>query len=182
MISAASKNYIGVGIMALGIFILYAFGWNYYSNMGEYSVAIEENILVLQQREKTLEDISRLDALYQEKKQSLEKLVVLIPQKDQAAEMVSSISEIANATGLQISQLLVAASKRPLKTGPYTLHIELETSGNYLSALALLNKIEDNIRIIDVSDISLSKEKSGQGILINLKMDAYFVPQNATIN
>lgn len=178
-----TKNYLGTALIAIGVFMLYAFSWNYFSNIQVYDTAIKESRADLIEKESALKKIRVLSDQYKDKRSSIQKIAALIPVKKNSAELISSIEQISNATGIRISKLLISDVKSDATSEYNEVRVELTTGGSYQSLVTLLKIFERNVRLLDVSQISISRDIQNPQIL-NFKMvtSAYYLKDNATNN
>ena len=178
-----TKNYLGTSLIALGIFVLYAFGWNYYSRAQIYSTAIVESKANLTEKILALEKIGKLNEEYQARRSSINVISALIPTKKSTAELISSIEQISNAVGIRISKLLVSDVKGNATNEYNSMNIEISTGGNYLALVTLLSAFERNDRLLDISKLAISRDiQSPQVLNYKITASAYYLKDNATNN
>jgi Tfp pilus assembly protein PilO len=181
--SPTAKNYLGTALIATAIFILYAFGWNYFSNIQIYNVAIKDSRANLAEKGSALDKIKMLSEQYQIKRSSIQKISALIPTKKNTAELLSSVEEISNATGIRISKLLISDVKSDTTHEYNEMRIDITTSGNYQSLVTLLKTFEHNVRLLDVGQLAVSRDIQNPQVLnFKLVTSAYYLKDNATNN
>ncbi len=178
-----TKNYLGTALIATGVFVLCAFSWNYFSNIQVYDIAIKGSQASLIERESALKKIRVLSDQYKDKRSSIQKIAALIPVKKSSAELISSIEQISNATGIRISKLLISDIKGDTTSEYNEIRIEITTSGSYQSLITLLKALERNVRLLDVGQVAISRDIQNLQIL-NFKIvtSAYYLKDNATNN
>jgi Tfp pilus assembly protein PilO len=178
-----TKNYLGTSLVALGIFILYAFGWNYFSRVQIYNTAIAKSQTDLTEKTLALEKIGKLNEEYKTRRASILIISSLIPTKKSAAELISSIEQISNAVGVRISKLLLSDIKGNTTNEYNTVNIEISTGGNYQALATLLSALERNDRLLDVSKLSVSRDiQNPQVLTYKITASAYYLKDNATNN
>lgn len=176
-----TKNYIGTGLVAISVFVLYAFGWNYFSNIQTYNTAITGANATLVEKQSILEKIGILNEQYKTRRSSIDRISSLIPTKKNTAELISSIEKISSDSGIRVSRLLISDTKSIAANDYNELRIELFTAGNYQSLISMLSTFERNIRLLDVNEISVTRDLQNP-LLLNFTVvtSAYYLKDNAT--
>jgi len=117
----------------------------------------------LKERTELVNKVDQLNSEYQKYADQIKKLDKLIPEKKQADQIISSLQEIANQSGLNMTEIAVADSTKQGKTSNYQSSlISLQLSGSYSQFNNFLKLIEQSLRLYDINDITMSASGGAQ--------------------
>ncbi len=125
-------------------------------------------------------------------KADLSRLEKLIPESADNVKLVMELQNIASKYGLSIQS---ASSEKDdgltkkkgrnrkvnfdIQTKDYgTITLSFTITGPYQSFLSFLKDVEDNIRITDVKDLTISPVDNGSGYQYDISLETYWVKDN----
>ena len=170
--SLANKNYLGVGLAGLAVFVFWVFVMPIWDRVSLLSNAVAEREGILASREEILKKIDDLNRQYQERSADVSRISSVVPNAKSAAELVSTIETITQQTGLQLVEITMGglgSQEQELRT----VSIELGLVGNYPSLTAFLDLLEKNLRLIDIFELNASQAATpGAQVALNFKVKA----------
>lgn len=172
-----SKNIFGAFTVAIALFFLWP---GIFSSWAEKSVlqatlAGEKEVLAERTRilAKAREEYATLQNITQSA--SGENFSSLIPEKKDAAELVSAAQAIAAAAGLQMSKLQIVESATKTAEQYVAMTLVIEMSGPYSGLREFLSNLEDYVRILNVKSIKAESDQRGSGQLFTIRADTYYI-------
>lgn len=134
--------------------------------------------------------INALNSLYRKNESSVAKFSLILPDKDDKANMTAAFESLASANGLIIGKIIFSEpqekkaqlgnASKELKKDYDTKNIELNLQGSYSSFKNFLKTLENNLRAMDISSVSFSPSQSIPGAssrpapyIFNLKLKTY---------
>jgi len=150
-----------------------------YKKMEDASNKVISSKKTLEGDQEILDNLKEIREEYQQIQDDIEKVNMVLPQGEKISELLTQLEAMTLDAGLfcesikpifteeEISSVAKAQEqkkgeiKSPTSYKP--LGISLELSGNYESFKKYLYNIEKNIRIIDVTSISIKKPSSEEG-------------------
>ncbi|PJE50534.1 MAG: hypothetical protein COV29_03965 [Candidatus Yanofskybacteria bacterium CG10_big_fil_rev_8_21_14_0_10_36_16] len=129
---------------------------------------------ILDERREALQSVTALGRQIRNSEE-LERLELLVPTSAKTEEIISSLDNIAAQSGLTMNSLTVAGTtnntKRGGSSGYKNVLIDISLNGSYNSLLNFLSLIEQNLRVYDINEISMTTDRGS--FLINLTINAY---------
>ncbi|MBU4368156.1 hypothetical protein KJ575_00345 [Patescibacteria group bacterium] len=131
--------------------------------------------------------INALNSLYKKNENSVGKFSLILPDKDDKANLTAAFESLASANGLIIGKIIFfepqekeARVGKELKSDYETKIIELNLQGSYPSFKSFLKTLENNLRAMDVSSVSFASSSSASSAfprsapyIFNLKLKTY---------
>lgn len=131
--------------------------------------------------------INALNSLYKKNENSVSKFSLILPDKDDKANLTAAFESLASANGLIIGKIIFsepqeekAQKGKELKSDYETKIIELSLQGSYLSLKSFLKTLENNLRAMDISSVSFASSSSASSAssrsapyIFNLKLKTY---------
>lgn len=159
-------------MMTGGALILALIGVGYFvtsPQWGKYSEAKAELALAQANNQTTNQALSSLQAFlddYQKQDENIVKASSALPLKSaDLANFVGSVGDLAKVSGVVLSNFsvdeLTSKDKTPPENSLQAVAINLSASGSYPSFKDFVLRLENHLRIIDVSHITLKQDDSG---------------------
>lgn len=173
---SGNKHYIGAGLIAVGLLLLWVLDVPAYGSINTLRQAIKDRKIVVQERRDTLANVQKLTAEYDTRKEDIQRFSAVIPATKSTAELVSALEVIADRAGIQLLEMSPnEAAPDPGDTSS-KLSIQLKVRGSYNGLFGFLDGIEKNIRLINIDSIEAAGDQTQAGILnLTVRGTAYFV-------
>lgn len=137
-----------------------------------------------------LAKINALNSLYKKNENSVGKFSLILPDKDDKANLTAAFESLASANGLIIGKIIFSepAEKearageelKELKNDYETKTVELNLQGSYPSFKSFLKTLENNLRAMDISSVGFASSSSASDAspqsapyIFNLKLETY---------
>lgn len=134
--------------------------------------------------------INSLNSLYKKNEGSADKFSLILPDKDDKANLTAAFESLASANGLIIGKIIFSdppekkeqsgKGVKELKNDYNTETVELNLQGRYSSFKSFLRAIENNLRAMDIFSVSFALPSSASGTssrsasyVFNLKLKTY---------
>lgn len=171
------KNIFGAFTLAIALFFFWPAVYGSWQEMSALRTALNERKQLLETRTAILATAGQEYSKYQAaiSGDTGQNFIQLVPVKKNTAELVSAMQDIAQNSGVQLTQVQIAEAKG--KEGdPYkTLSLSLEMSGSYPSLRSFLGSLEQYVRILNVGSIQISADKTTGQLRYSVKADSYFL-------
>jgi len=167
------KNLIAVILIAVSGFIFMTEILPTYNLISQLKVVIQERLELLNARMEIFQGIEGLDASVKNKYTELQRLALIIPEKKAIPELLSSIEAIFAKSGGVLTSLETGDNPTEDKDAINKISIEINGQGAYFNLTGLLNYLEKNIRIFDVTSLDVTAESSTleqQNPILNFKI------------
>ncbi len=148
-----------------------------YKNMEDINEKIISSREALEEKQETSSSLKKMREEYQQVEDDVEKINMVLPQGKEISSLLVQLEAMALDAGL------FCESVNPISTGEESgsateavgeeetkeitfykpLSVSVELSGSYKSFKKYLSDIEKNIRIIDITSITISKADSKEG-------------------
>ncbi len=148
---------------------------------------LEERKAYLVERKKIIERIEQLQEEYKSWQSQIERLDLALPVEPELESILFQFQNFSADSGLVMKSFSSNESPETAFRGATSLLVTTDLMGNYTSLKAFLKKIEKNLRIINVKNISFSAEtkeaekgkETEQLFPINLSAKLYYFPQES---
>ena len=180
------KNLIAATLIAISGFIFWTLILPTYQFARQIKLVIQERSDILNARLEILNKIENIIADTQNKYTELQRLALVIPEKKGIPELISSIEAVFAKSGNILLALSTSENPSEDKGTVNRVFVEIGAQGTYSNLVNMLEYIEGNIRIFDVTSFSALAETSTleqPNPLLNFKIsgDIYWVkPQTAS--
>lgn len=147
------KNIIAVILLSVGVYLVWTTILPKYNHASALRAETEKRVNVLTKRQEILQMFNNLRDAYQERYAEFQRLSLVIPADKNLPEFISTIEDIASATGISITELKIEAG-----TGQELFNIidfEVNANASYDAIFSFLSFLEQNIRLMDVNSISI---------------------------
>ena len=155
------KNIIASIIISASVYLI----WTAILPKYDYTSAIkdetEKRSQMLTKRQDIFQMVTNLQNTYQQRYAEFERLALVVPAAKSLPEFVSTIEKMASETGIVVTELKIEGG-----SGGKVLNVvnfEINADASYDAVLNFLSLLEQNIRLMDVSFISLSKAPGDTG-------------------
>lgn len=115
----------------------------------------EKEQLVLS-KEKELKDLAEIETLYNQAKRRIEDIPHILPKGDQIPELLIQLDALAKESGLGMTSISITPGAEEEGALYKTLNISVAVTGSYDNLKKYLDKVEKNMRIMDVTSIDFS--------------------------
>lgn len=173
-----NKNYIGATLIAIAGFFFWGWILPGYNTISELTTLVKERQDLIAARSKIIANIASLTKEYQQRSSDIKKLSAVVPNKKSIAEIVSTMENIASRNGMQVIGETISEQKSNPDASYNSVLVDIALGGGYASLVNVLQSMEKNLRLIDVSSIDVNPGvSSGGAIILNfrVKMYVYFV-------
>lgn len=167
------KKLIGAGIASIGFILFSLLVLPLFRVLADTREAIGSRQDILAQRKDVLAKIADLKKKVDSRKKEIGQLTSVLPTEKKTQEIIVSIEDMANQSGIELKDLKTAEIVSLDKKGYEILQVELSGSGSYQSITGLIKLLEKNLRIFDVQGFSLSLDASGVVGKLNLDLKLY---------
>lgn len=137
-----------------------------------------------------LTKINSLNSLYEKNEESVDKFSLILPNKDDKANLTAAFEGLASANGLIIGKIIfpeprekkeqVGKGLKESKNDYDAKTVEMNLQGSYSSFKGFLKALENNLRAMDVFSVSFAPSSSASGAssrsasyVFNLKLKTY---------
>lgn len=174
------KKLTGAGLAAIGFILFAVLVWPLFGVLSEAREAIDSGQAVLGQRKTVVDKMADLKRTVDSQRARIDQLTSVLPAEKRTQEIVVSIEDIANQSGLELRELKTAeVVTTELNRGYEVLQVEIAGSGSYQSVLNFIQTLEKNLRLFDtqgftVSLDSFTGEVTGK-LNIDLKLFTYYL-------
>ena len=172
------KSIFGSLVVAIGLFLFWPLvlgSWDRLSVLQEARIERQE---LLKRRIGALDKINKEFVEYQKVIEGPDgkKFIALVPTKKNVPEIISAINEVSASSGVEIRGLAINEGKNPPSQGYRILQIALEISGQYESARAFLDRLEEYVRILNVDSLEISADpRSSNQLNITVRAQTYYI-------
>lgn len=169
-----SKSLSVTVIATLAIFLVFVLplpGFKTWQLLGQ-EIGIRQN--ALNEKQVTLERIRNLEKIFKENGDMFAKLDNIVPQTNQLPEIISALSTIAGQSGLAIESLGFTQASPQTEMHARILRITGKFSGNYEAYRNFAALLEQNTRLFDVIESTITRPQAGSEFLnISILLQAY---------
>ncbi len=169
------KNFLGAGLLAVAFFLFWVFVVPGYQDATALRTAIGERQDIMTERTALIQRVAQLKSEYDARAADIRTFSAVVPPEKSIAEIVSSLEQIAQTTGVQMTDLNVVQDKsESSREGRGVVNITVQGSGYYSSLVGFLRSFEQNVRLIDVETLDVGQNKALPDLLIfSIKATAY---------
>src|SRR3989344_5389873 len=173
------KKLIGAGLIALAGFLNFYLNIPAYTNIKNLKLAILDRKDAVEQKIELIARVRLLDEQYSQRLDEIQKLSTLFPQEKKIQEILSSISSMAQDSGMELRNIITKIkedTEKNMEGKTGMILVEISIAGQYPSFVNFLSLLEKNLRIFDVKDIGASIESaSGNIIDFRIIFETYYV-------
>lgn len=172
----SSQNLLGSVLIAAALFVFFAFVLPAYDQIKATQTGIDERQVSLVELQNAMQRVKQLDSQLEGRVEEVEKLGGVIADEKRSDEVLSSVDAIANQNGMQILKFSMAETGR--QEGFSVAGVDLILRGSYLSFRNFIEGLENNLRLFDVQNLSISAPDEGGFLNINIKFNLYYLTNN----
>jgi Tfp pilus assembly protein PilO len=171
-----SKNIFGAFSLGIALFFFWPAVYGSWQEVSALRQAVSDRQQLLDTRTDILSKASDEYKKYQAALAGVggQNFAQLVPVRKNAAELVSAAQDIAQTSGVQISQIQITELKGNPGDAYKTLTMSLEMTGSYAGLRTFLTDLENYVRILNVNSIQISADPTG-GLRYIIKADSYFL-------
>ncbi len=173
-----NKNYIGAGIIAIAILLVWAMALPLYNSISDLDVAITEREDLLASRNAIITNVKNLNNEYQKRITEIAKLSSIVPAKKSVAEVLSAVDDVSIKNGIQLfSSSIISQRTSDTIESPYNLlSLEIGLNGSYPGLSNFLRALERNLRLVDITSVDGAAGLGNTSILnFVIKGNAYYL-------
>lgn len=168
------KRLFGASVLALALFSAWALMIPGFQEIRALRSAITERKRILIERSALVTKVTNLKKEYEQRIADARKFSAVVPAGRGTAELISATEQMAQSSGVQVTELNITDEKGNTKEQYAIVSIALKGSGQYGALIGFLNNFEKNIRLIDVQNLELGQNELIPGLLIfSIKATAY---------
>lgn len=172
---SGGKQYIGALIIAIAGALFWIMPAAFYNKIVSLKEAVAERETITRERRDILEKIQELNRLYNDRSSDINKLSLVVPKSKDAAEILSSVQDMASRSGLQLISSSISSGNSEPDSSFELVTIELGLLGNYPSLIIFLDSLEKNTRLIDVVSMNINPLSEGTILSFRLTAQAYYL-------
>ena len=172
--SLQSKVILGL-ILVIGCFgVAYFFTTPQWSRYSAAKANLERKQTEKEQLTTALNSMQTFISQFNGQKDNLEKVNLALPAKSaDLPNLLTSLSALAQASGMTLSNFTIAESSSSDKPAPVnsiqTAKINLTASGSFESFKDFIIRLETDLRLIDIENVTLKAENEQIQYVINLR-------------
>lgn len=172
------KNLIAAVLVAISGFLLWAQVLPKYELTSALKLTIIEKQELLSLRTDIARSVNDLNEEYSKRYAELQRLALVVPETKNISEVISMTEAMFSQTGNILGEFVVTNSSA-LDEALQKVFLDIASTGSYENMLNLLSAIESNIRLFDITSLSISEDaESTTGELdFNIKGDIYWLDQ-----
>lgn len=171
------KNIIAAIIISISVYLIWTTILPKYHHTTAFKKAIEQSSSVLLKRQEIFKMITDLAEAYQQRYSEFQRLALVIPDTKSLPELISTIENTAFESGIVIVELKIDDSTKMANVFN-VINFEVNADASYDAILNFIGLLEKNIRLIDVSAVSMSiaaSDISGNLLTTQIKAKTYFL-------
>ena len=170
------KRIFGALTIAAALFAFWPAVIGGWQRVGALRDGVAQREELLAQRKAILANLAKVSAEYQEQsaQEGGRNLLAIVPVRKDVAELVSAVQAMSSRTGVSISELKITEAASQKDAVAKMLSIGVELSGSYGAMRDFLDAMEKEVRLLNVSEISVSDDPAG-ALRFSITADAYFI-------
>lgn len=175
-----NKNIILILVLvAMIIFMLSEMAIPLYNQIGLTKLKLIEQKAALENNQKTLNLFNDLYLKYQSLGENVDRLNLVVPNKENSDEIIVSLEAIARENGIFLESVAFQpkAPQIPASTDLNkinVLQINLNAGGSYEAFKNFIMALENNLRIMDIKLVKFGQQGQQGDFKINLGIDTYY--------
>lgn len=136
--------------------------------------AIEEREDMLKELQEISNRVTELNGEIGKNENNIAKLDQLLPKQKEVSEILVMIESIVSSSGLLLSEVNLS---EPTGETAGKINVSIKLSGDFNSLMTLLDLLEKNLRLIEISTIDIAAQLSGISDTINydIKFEARYL-------
>lgn len=185
--NAGSKNLVALGLLMANAFAFWFWVIPNYTILSSLRAMLEERQILLARQNDLLQKIVGLGEGYKEKLNDLRKIGLMVPEKDNIAEIITAMEDVALKSGVNLGELglsvekgLQSSTKKTTASAYNTVTLDISLKGGYLAMLNYLDSLEKNVRILDLDKLEAAPDSTGSSgnnpvLNFSIKGKSYFL-------
>lgn len=158
------KNIFAAFLIVISSFIVGSSVLPTYERVSDLREVIKEKETLFSSRTEIAAHINNLQAELALRHSELKRLSLVVPETKNTAELVSTLTDVAQKTGNII--LAMKTEDAPSQNPSYdNLNFEITIEGNYAAMSLFVDYLTKNLRLIDIRDILVSLANQGGTII-----------------
>lgn len=155
------KKLIGAGLAAIGFILFAVLVWPLFGVLSEAREAVDSGQAILDQRKTVIDKMADLKRTVDSQQVRLDQFTSVLPTEKRTHEIIVSIEDMANQSGLELRELKTAEVITTERNRGYeVLQVGIGGSGSYQSVLNFIRSLEKNLRLFDVQSFTVSLDSS----------------------
>ena len=173
-----NRTLIASIIFAAGAFAFFTLALPEFTSVKNARAALRVRQALIEERNAELKNVAELDGQYKARQASIDKLTTFMPEQKRIDQIVSSIQQMANQSGLNLAVITTAATAETGEAAGYKkVFVSFDLVGQYPSFVNFLKLLEQNLRLYDIFEIIGSPATGvggGQNLVnFSVKLNAY---------
>jgi len=172
------KNIIASVMIGASFFLFFAFVLPEYGSINVIRAAVSERQTLLEKRSAMVANVQQLKKDISAQQANITSLQDFLPTTSKVEEIIANIDTLTSQNGVQLKDFTIGDVKDANVKDYQKTSVDLNLSGTYASFLNFTKQLERNLRLSDVSEISMAKDTqsiSSDLLMINLKMQVYSI-------
>lgn len=170
------KNTLAAIICALSIFLFFVLVLPKYDSIKVYKMEIIGRQGILNERTAAFNKVRELDEQSRARQSDINKIQSFLPEHKQIDEVISSLKDITEKAGMQLSVLTTAEAQAYDLTNYKKLLISADLIGGYPSFVNFLKLLERSLRLYDAFEVTAAASAGGpSSISFAIKINAYYL-------
>ncbi|HXK36615.1 MAG TPA: type 4a pilus biogenesis protein PilO [Candidatus Paceibacterota bacterium] len=172
----SGKRIFGATTIAIALFAFWPAVIGGWQRVGALRDGVAQREDLLKQRRDILANLMKVNEEYRQQvaQEAGRNLLAIVPVKKDTAELVSALHAMAQQTGMGMNELQVTEGTSRRDAVAQTLNIGVELTGTYSAMRAFLDAVEREVRLLNVSTISVSEDPI-EGLRFSIEAEAYFI-------
>lgn len=166
-------------IFAAGAFAFFVLVLPEFTSISNARTALRVRQALIEEKNAELKNVAEIDKQYKARQLGIDKIITFMPEQKRVDQIVSSIQQIANQTGLSLADITTAAAAETGEAVGYKkVFVGFNVIGQYPSFVNFLKLLEQNLRLYDIFGIigSLTTNVAGGSqnlVNFSVKLNAY---------
>lgn len=170
------KNTLAAIISSLALFLFFVLVLPQYDAIRDATKVQKSRQALLVERVAELENVKELDRQSKSRQSDLDKIRTFLPATRQTDEIVSSIQEITQVSGLQLVSMTTAETPESGEVNYRKVLVSLDLISTYPAFVNFLKLLEQNIRLYDIFDVTAAESTTSPGkINLILRLSTYYL-------
>ena len=159
-----NRTFIASIVFAAGAFAFFVLVLPEFTSIENARAALQVRKTLIEERSAELQNVAELDGQYKARQAGIDKITSFMPEQKRVDQIVSSIQQIANQTGLSLADITTAAAAEAGEVVGYKkIFVSFNVVGQYPSFVNFLKLLEQNLRLYDIFGIIGSLTTSTTG-------------------
>ena len=149
-----NRNLIASIIFAAGAFAFFVLVLPEFTSIKNARATLQVRQALIEEKNAELKNVAELNGQYKARQVGIDKITTFMPEQKRVDQIVSSIQQIANQSGLSLADMTTAAEAETGEAAGYKkTFVSFDVVGQYPSFVNFLKLLEQNLRLYDIFGI-----------------------------